>query len=169
MSRSKLNLTLLLTALLVSSAQAVGFLQAETKDLSSSSSSSYSDNLEGRLLQDDLFDFGGICGDDFNFLDCLANGETVVGCGALLKKNDDAFCEFGGETACCGDDCCSMSAGAIAGLSIGGVVILALIVLASCACCTCCPFYSKLCCASRSQEAEPEAAVPQEDGQKIDA
>lgn len=83
-------------------------------------------------------------------------GDTIFsGSCSIVHKKTDRWCDATG--VCCASSqsgCCEVNPGPLAGVIIGGIVVLALIVVASCACCKCCPLYEKMCCAKKNQSGD---------------
>lgn len=104
-------------------------------------------------------DLSSSCSHAFSSSVCTANSNSYYGhCGVFQVINEDYACKIpsscdsfhrsSDNMLCCGTDtsqCCKADAGAVAGLSIGVVVLLLLCTLGCCCCCTCCPLYGRCC------------------------
>lgn len=71
------------------------------------------------------------------------------GCGVFLNEKSENFCyddDLWGKN-CCGNgsgDCCSVNVGAVVGVIIAAVFLLALSIFGCCFCCTCCCCHDRL-------------------------
>lgn len=113
---------------------------------------------------------GGTC-EERTDLECNILTNVYTGsCGAFAEENDRwCYSEFFEDDICCSSsssssDCCDPKAGAIAGVTIAFVVVIALSIWGCCFCCSCCPLHKRR-AARRGDAADskiPEAtAVPQ--------